>query len=97
MQVSSLSDVGGSRTNMRQQHSTRPLLLKLGRWSLPVFRRTQNNEVTTLGYDESYLRAAREAGASSYACGDWRCEHVHMMAGQSSALILVALVVAEQK
>ncbi|KAK9834907.1 hypothetical protein WJX81_007705 [Elliptochloris bilobata] len=67
-----LSDMVRNSTNLRQLLNTHPLLLKLGRWNTPTFRRSQYKEVAMLEYDSSYLAAAREAGATFFKCGDWR-------------------------
>lgn len=69
----SLSDMVRFGTNLGQLLNTHPLLLKLGSWSSLSLQHTVYDEVAMLEYDESYLRAAREAGATFFKCGDWRC------------------------
>ena len=69
----SLSDMVQFGTNLGQLLNTHPLLLKLGRWRSLSLQRTTYEDVAMLEYDESYLRAAREAGAMYFKCGDWRC------------------------
>lgn len=60
-------------TNLGQLLNTHPLLLKLGSWNSLSLQHTTYDEVAMLEYDDSYLRAAREAGATYFKCGDWRC------------------------
>ncbi len=74
MQITySLSDFVRNGTNLPQLMNTHPLLLKLGRMSSPILRRSRYDQVATLDFDDSYLTAAREAGSNFVQAGDWRC------------------------
>ena len=67
-----LSDMVRNGTNLGQLLNTHALLVRLGRWSSPSFRHSPYDDAALVGYDDSYLAAAQEAGATYFKCGDWR-------------------------
>ena len=68
-----LSDMARSGTNLGQLLNTHALVVRLGRWSSPIFQHSANENAALLEYDGSYLAAAKDAGATFFKCGDWRC------------------------
>ena len=68
-----LSDMVHNGTNLGQLLNTHALVVRLGRWSAPIFQHSVYDDAALLEYDGTYLAAAQDAGATYFKCGDWRC------------------------
>ena len=82
-----LSDMVRDGTNLGQLLNTHALLVRLGRWSSPIFQHSAYEDAALLEYDGSYLAAAQEAGATYFKCGDWRCAQSSGLDANSSGLV----------
>ena len=79
-----LSDMVRNGTNLGQLLNTHALLVRLGRWSSPIFQHSAYEDAALLEYDGSYFAAAQEAGATYFKCGDWRCASASAFLRQDS-------------